>query len=63
MVINCLTLKNCVLMISFGLIIFGTCVVSGGLGFAALACEDSKGKKNDSYRGGYYPWTDDRYPY
>lgn len=64
-VIYSLTLKNYLLMVSFGLIIFGTCVVTGGLGFAMLACEDPKDKKNDSsgYGDGYNPWTDDRFPH
>jgi hypothetical protein len=53
-------------MFSIGLIIFGTCVVAGGIGVAAIACEDKNGaKKNDSsYRdGGFDPWLDDRYPF
>jgi hypothetical protein len=47
-----------VVMFTIGLIIFGTCVVSGGLGAAAIASDDKK--HTSPYQGeGYNPWTDD----
>jgi len=42
-----------------GLIILGTCVVSGGLGFAAIASDDKKHDPGYRMDGGYDPWMDD----